>query len=244
MRVVQAGAMEVTLANDHQPIPIHLKLVLRPQAKTATLSTRFRFATINVKQFCELLRFKTCMSKPGVLRLIHLDTGLQMLELQTTGAGDAPAKQFTEAMAALADMQAKLKRPIDIPARDFSEDEWETIVRLSLIVRTGKLIGEWTSISFSLPPEGATNLLAAFGGGQVNVAFVDVETTEELFGVELPLGIERQMYQQARLANEDDVRRALQAAESDGTQVETRLVPGDDHTVIMEYLDWLNRPSS
>jgi Domain of unknown function (DUF4365) len=241
LNVVYAGKEEITLTNDDQPLPITVTLVLR---SNGTISTQLALkSTLNVHQVLMQLRLKHYLSKPYTVQLINLETGMSLAHAQhATGEPDAPPLWLLQTTEALYALQIKARKPITIPDRELTDDEWQMLDQLRRIVHEGKIEGTWNHVSptVSILPEdlpGAKQLIAPFEEGKSGNLTLYLEETVTLFDVDLPLGKIKPIHIQAKLMNEQEVKEKL--AEQKESEIQLKFVPSGDPTIIKEYLDWV-----
>ncbi len=242
LNVVHAGKEEITLTNDEQPLPITVTVVLR---SNGTISTQFGFRSpLNVYQVLMQLRLQHCLSKPYTVQLINLETGISIAHAQhATGEPNAPPLWLLQTTEALHALQIKARRPITIPERELTDDEWQVLDQLRRIVHEGKIEGTWNHVSptVSILPEdlpGTKQLIALFEDGKSgDLTLYDLEETVTLFDVDLPLGKIKPIHLQAKLMNEQEVKEKL--AEQKDSEIQLKFVPSGDPTIVKEYLDWL-----
>ena len=241
LNVVHAGKEEITLTNDNQPLPITVTVVLR---SNGTISTQFGFrSTLNVHQVLLQLRLQHCLSKPYSVQLINLETGMSIAHAQhATGKPDAPPLWLLQTTEALHALQLKARKPITIPDRELTDDEWQMLDQLRCIVHEGKIEGTWDHVSptVSILPEdlpGAKQLIAPFEEGKSSDLTLYLEETVSLFNVDLPLGKIKPIHIQAKLMNEQEVKEKL--AEQKESEIQLKFVPSGDSTIVKEYLDWV-----
>lgn len=244
-RAIQAGEKEITLESDEHPIPVKIKLTLRPGDGNATVNFHFGELPLNVAQVLEILKLKKFMSIPFSIHCVHAAMQLPLFAMQhPNGLFEEPEARFMDVISDLAQIQLRVKRPITIPNRDFTDEEMQTIGRLIAILHTGRLEARWTGFSFSTLPDATKNVLEVFGDGKAGAVMVEREEAEELFGMLMPLGIVRVICSQAKLANEAEVRDQYARATDDKTAMRLEFVPGDDSEVVKEYLSWLPNSAS
>lgn len=242
LNIVHAGKEEITLTNDEQPLPITVTVVLR---SNGTISTQFGFRSpLNVYQVLMQLRLQHCLSKPYTVQLINLETGISIAHAQhATGEPNAPPLWLLQTTEALHALQIKARRPITIPERELTDDEWQVLDQLRRIVHEGKIEGTWNHVSptVSILPEdllGTKQLIALFEDGKSgDLTLYDLEETVTLFDVDLPLGKIKPIHLQAKLMNEQEVKEKL--AEQKDSEIQLKFVPSGDPTIVKEYLDWL-----
>ena len=118
LKTTQVGTEEITLTNDDQPIPTRIKFVIRRGKLSASVTIGFGDYS-NVNQLSEIFGLRTCMSKPGIIRVVQLETGILLFEMRNDAAiGKAPDPRSVEAISDLVAIQNKLKRPIPFPRRE------------------------------------------------------------------------------------------------------------------------------
>jgi hypothetical protein len=240
LRPVREDQEKIIYSNAAQPIPTKFTVTFNINEKTFHITLKQENRPLNAYQFLKLLRLETCLSKPLVLRIVDLEAGFVAFESDQLGSERlAPDPEFVQLIADLAAIQAIVRRPIPIsPGRILKEDEQVTIGKLRTILHEGGFTAALNELHFDFKgtPEDARANLEIFGEGRTGWIRWIGEETEKLFGVELPLG-KVQYTCRATLANEQDVRQKL-AQDTAATQIELRLVPAEDRTLIVEYLDW------
>jgi hypothetical protein len=236
-RIVQGGAEEITLVNEDQPVPIRANLVVNLREQKANLSFTFRGWPWNASQVYQVLRFQTCMSKPSQVTMIHIDTGISAFEMkQAVGVGEAPDQRFVRAVAALAEIQKRLKKVIVFPVRPLTADELQSIERLRKILHTGRT--RLASLKFPALPGGVEHVLNQFGDGRTGLIRAEAEIGETLFGTDLPLGKIRIRSPRVVLSNETEVRERFNSHMDEQSLVDCIFSPAPGAELIVDYLDW------
>ncbi len=242
LKETQGGTEEITLANEHQPIPTRVKLVLDRKSGLVHFTMNAPQFGLNVKQILDSLQLQHAMSKGGVLRLTHLETGLRALEVPFgAGSTETPDQDFLEAMRDFVAIQMKVGRPINMPDRDLSQDEMNLLNKLRHILHVGRVRTQWETLSMTVNAKSVREALPEFSDGQAQPINVTRSETIALFGVELPLGPTLLHAPQGKLINEADVRTQLLGAD-DNSPIELHFVPGEDDTVEVQYLNWIEQP--
>lgn len=242
LKLVQGGKEEVTLTNDHQPIPTRIRLVFDLKASRVHFTMNSPLYGLNVKQIWDGLRLQQAMSRGGTLRITHLNTGLQVLEVPfPSGSTESPDVDFLEVMQDLVAIQMKIGRPINMPDRDLSEEEENLLNKLRYIFHVGRLHTQWETLNVVIKAKAARQALPEFADGQAQPINLTDSEQVVLFGVELPLGSTDLHASQGKLSNEENIRVQLEHA-ADDTPVTMQFVPGDDDSLTITYLAWITSP--
>lgn len=245
--MTQAGTDEITLNGETKVLPFRATVVVRPGERQASINLTFLAeARKNPREYLALLEFERCISRPGHVRLIDLRTAIPLLELPLPASDDMrPDPDLIRVVADLAAIQQQSMRPINIPDRELTEEELETVRRLCHIRRTGVVTGTWEVISFSLPLASTLTILDDFSAGASRtLGFEGEEAAEELFGARIPLGPTRIILNEAQLTNEGSVREQVAQASGADVNIELSFNSGDDKACVQRFLDWIPRANS
>ncbi len=244
LKIIRAGQEEITLTNDEQGIPVKVALVLYLSDQTVRnvgMEIGVQYSSANVHQLLTLHKLQSCLSKPFLAQVVDIDTGITICDVkQNVGVVDPPYSDLMEVLEDLAAIQVKLKKPIVIPERDFTDEERQTIAQLRTIVQKGKIEGTWNTASFSLLPEDARRTLNTFEGGKTSNLIFQREEIAELFSVQLPLGTVTTIIEQAKLINETEVRNQLANELNDESTIQLMFVAGENNKQYSEYPDWIH----
>jgi hypothetical protein len=241
-QVTQAGTDEITLKGEAKALPFRATIIMRPGERRASINLTFLpEARKNPREYLALLEFERCISRPGQVRFIDLRTNILLLEMPLAVSGDIrPAPDLMRVVEDLAIIQQQSMRPIAIPDRELTEDELETVRRLSQIRRTGVITGTWEDIRFAMPLASTRNVLDNFSDGASHtLGFEGEEAVEELFGARIPLGPTRIILSDTRLANEETVREQVARASGGDVSIELSFNSGDDKACMQRFLAWI-----
>lgn len=242
LKVVQSGEEEITLSNDDQALTVKAKLIINRKNQRIRFDCKLKVGCpINVYQLLSLLRLQKCMSKPVTMRLIPLETGIPIEGQRSAGTQEPPDPEFMKLIEDLVAIQLKVKRPLVLPDRAWTQEEEENVSILRTILHTGRLRIKIREGSVSIRPEGVHRLLESRRHDKADWLTSEREEAVELFGVELPLGRVRVEYA-ARLINEPEIRERLaqlsEEAIADETAIELKFAPAEDEPIEAVYLDW------
>jgi hypothetical protein len=209
---IQVGMKEATLANQDQPIPIKIQLVLRADTTVASFYMALDHdIPLNAHQLLMQMQLIRCFSKPHLVRFTNLETGLLASSSRSDiGVCDPPDSDFMEAITALDALQLKSGRLVSLPNRDLTNEEYQDIHMLRALFRTGKLDVTWSSSSASIAitddnREETRQMLKQFEKGKSTSITFWQEEHFLLFGKEYPLGPTNPVVLSARLTNESEV---------------------------------------
>lgn len=187
--VMQAGTEEITLNNDQQPVPWKVQLVLNTKEKRMRFQYTVDFSGVNVKRELEALRFQQAMAKGGVFKMEHLDTGLELARMPITpGLLEVPDPHWIELVEKLAFIQSKVRIPLVIPDREVTIEDARRVFATAQKLEIGQAkLGaeEWT---IEVTRESAQKMLELFESGKPLSFSIELDETEEMFGVTIPLG--------------------------------------------------------
>jgi hypothetical protein len=213
-------------------------LVARPKEQKAEISFSIKPGLMTVTQMLTVLQFLTSMSKPGTGHAIWLDTGFPVFELRYAAVREAPDSDFMQGIEDLATIQVKTRRPLVLPDREFTQEEIKTIEKLRRILHEGTVSITWERFGVAGIPDMARVLLNDLGGGKTGPIHLTVPDSVALFGVNVPLGL-MVFHAEARLENEEEIRKQIAAATNSEAEINVYFVPGDNKSGVFQYLDWL-----
>lgn len=242
LRVLQAGSEEVTFTNDDQKIPAKVKLIMRFNGSPSSIHIELQHSyPINIHQLLLELELLNCLSKPHLIRITNLETGI------STGMGrqeancEFPASDAIEVARALNALQIKTGRPVFWPERELTSEEVQIIEQLRVIFRTGQLKAGWDSITIGVEAtqEKIEELRQWLEGEKIMSFPVHAEEFITLFGLIYPLGKIKPNLLTGKLLNEQEVREKLAQAVGNEDKIELKFIPVDNDSFIKEYLDWV-----
>jgi hypothetical protein len=241
LRLVQSGQVQAVLNNHHQPIPIKLAVILDAVKKTIQFKFKFDGPPVNVKQIVDWGRLTIAMSKNKTVRLVSLDTGLPLIRSQI---GMSPLRvddgfiEFVEEMEDLLRIQERTNTAITIPDRRFTRRENKMINILRTVLHNQQLTGSWKTFWASIYPPGIRIILDTVEQTGKKLLAVEEDETEELFGIQIPMGRVRRTYRDVQIVDEESVRRQLAISKSDDVAIKVYFQPGEDATLTWDYLNW------
>jgi hypothetical protein len=238
---MQAGMEEMTFANDQQPVPWKLQLVLNVKEKRMHFRYTANFMGVNVKRVLEALRFQQAMAKGGVFKMEHLDTGFELAKMPIApGVLEVPDPHWIELVEKLVFIQSKVHIPLVIPDREVTIEDARRIFATAQKLETGQAkLGaeEW---AIGVTRESAQTMLELFESGKPLPFRLAADETEEIFGVTIPLGPVILTCKEAYVAEEDlNALRAAIATTTLGETVPIRFKPFEGCPIQAEYPNWL-----
>lgn len=240
LRALRHDEQQVLLENIDQPMPIRVRLALDNVQHTGTINFNFAGPPVNVSQVLEWYRLRRCLSKDVTVRVFAVDSGLLLIEEHwEEGTNEAPPEGWIREFEDLQRIQAKVRVAITVPTEDWSEEDRFAINRLRTILHQGRVTGRWADATLNGPAASVRVLLEHLQQEGRKLLVITQDDTEQLFGLALPLGEVQVTYNDVRLADEEGVRRQLAEITDDETNVQVRIVPGEDDTLLWEYVDWL-----
>jgi len=241
LNALQAGTEEITFANDQQPVPWKFQLVINIKKKQIDLQYRAHFTGVNVKRVLEALRFQQAMAKGGVFRMEHLDTGFEIVQMPIApGVCEAPDSRWMELIEKLVFIQYKVHLPLAVPDREVTIEDARTIFETAQKLETGRATLKAEQWTIGVNREIAQRTLERFESGKPLPMRLQIEETQEIFGVTIPLGPVILTCEQTHITEEDrDALRAAIAAAGPGETVHIRFKPFDGCPIQAEYPNWL-----
>ena len=238
---MKAGTEELTFANDQQLVPWKIQLVLNAKEKRMDFQYTVNLRGVNVKRALEALRFQQAIARGSGLRIEHLDTGFELVQVPIAAENyDAPDPRWMELVEKLAFIQKKAHIPITVPDREVTIEDARTIFETAEKLETGQATLKARDWTIGGNRQFAQLVLEAFESGKPLPIRLEVEEIEEIFGVTIPLGRVVLTCQQARITKED--LDALRAAIADAAPEETihvRFRPFEGCPIQAEYPKWL-----
>lgn len=243
-RVVQRGTKEISLTNEHQPIPVLVRLVVRVENESIGITVSGRGGSVSAVWLLKVLTAIECLYKPGRFSLTSLDSYLTLPESTFSGnQSDSPVDpRFKELVRDLALLQERVGLPIYVPEREFTDEEMEDITLLRKLLRSGIVRNRLTTLSLTAvwTKEIANSMLEEFKDGQRMTLHATEHEHCQLFGTEINLGEVQRSVAAVTLANEFELRSLFESLPDDEElEVKVQLTPGDDATMVSTYKDWL-----
>ena len=242
-RVTRAGSEELTLSNDQQSLPILVTQIVNLKSRAPRLSIVPKETAVAAPVLLDILHVQRCFAKPCQVRVTMLETGLPLVDGRRNAVSFIIDPEWVQAVADLAAIQDRVGQAILIPLdRDFTLQEEQTITKLRRILRDPVLIETWNYAN--VPRRGADALAELEALVRQNSNELVLVQAEEvtLFGATFSLGVIRHILQDARLANEVEIREQLAAGVDDDAEIQFRFVPGDNSNVVSDYSTWGSAP--
>lgn len=243
LKRVHGGTNEITFTNEGQAEPAKVLLVLKYMENKFKFGCRVDYAGLNVNQALQRLRFFEAMAKDGLLRVTHLDSGLEILLARVTaGQHPRPEPQWSKTLERLAVIQSKTGTPLFVPEDDIKLDEVRRIYETAHIVETGHTTFKFGQLSTSGGLKMAKNVLREFSGGRSTSMLwqFDAVQTAMILDVEIPIGPVVMSCERVMVTEEDleTLRTAIDLS-SPTSSLPIRFTAVDDCPVAARYPDWL-----
>ncbi|MCB9006481.1 MAG: hypothetical protein H6656_03755 [Ardenticatenaceae bacterium] len=240
LKLIQSGTKQLTFTNDEADQIVRIELIVDLEDRVGRTNFRIYWDDLNAVQLLENLTLQKCLSKPVSIKIIGLETGINLFKMDGhLKFFEPPEPDLINMVSDLATIQRRIKRPLVFPIRDLSEDEWKTIEKLRQILNEGTIKGTWDNLKITviLSSEGVKSLLAQ--GETSALRFTDNEV-ETLFGTELPLGPIETIFQLAKLVNFEEIQDRYEELKSGDKEIELIWIPGEDNNlVVTNYLNWI-----
>lgn len=195
------------------------------------------FMGVNVKRVVEALRFQQAMAKGGVFRMEHLDTGFELAQMPIIpGVLETPDSHWIELVEKLMFIQNKVHIPLAVPDRDVTIEDAKTIFETARKLETGRATLKAEQWTIGVDREAAQRALEAFEGSRPLPMRLQIEETQEIFGVTIPLGPVILTCEQAHITEEDlDALRAAIATAMPGETIHIRFKPFEGCPIQAQY---------
>jgi hypothetical protein len=235
-----SGNQEITLVNREIGNPYDIQLQISFDKHLANITIKPRTSdSENVYQLFQIYHLLSCLSKPATLYLINRQNDLVIFSQVTQGLPIPSESGVLDELSDLMTIQKKVKKPINFPARNFTEDEAKSISRLRSILHKPQRSTTWDFLDVEINPDGIETFLDT--ANQSNDLFFRVTyvETEELFDVEIPLGEVEVVYCHAKVENLDEIKQLWSAGNNQ--PIKARMVPnGVNSDAEIKYLDWVD----
>jgi hypothetical protein len=238
--VQHSGSEEATLENVEATSIIRIKLVVNIVKRSARLTFGWQLSnpSYSCAQLLQLSEFQNCFSKPFNLRVISKEFGLEVFNQRSEQSTIGPPHKFhLNMLRALNKLQYKSSKPIMIPIRELTDEELKDLNRVIHIVLDGRITGKWKEFKVvldDLSPNAFNGLLT----DHLSIVNIGGYETENIFGVELPLGNAECVFSDALISNLDEIREAY----NDGRQnIEVQITAKDGESHFEKtYHDFTN----
>lgn len=138
------------------------------------------------------------------------------------GIGNPPPRFYLDSLRALSILQKRSNKIVMIPVREFSDEEIKELHSLISIVRSGRVKGKWRNFKITLNDLS----LEGFNALSERPHFfrLDGSEVENIFDVELPLGVSESVFRNGLISNLSEVREAYASGIRD---IELQIVAQD-----------------
>lgn len=237
-----SGNQEITLVNREGGNPYDIQLNISFDKHWANITLKPKTSdNENVYHLFQIYHIQRCLSKPATLYLINRQNDLVVFSQVTQGLTIPIEDGLIDELSDLVTIQKRVKKPINLPARNFSEDEIHSIARLRSILHKPCWSTTWDFLDIEITPDGIETFLETANQSEDLFFRVTSVETEELFDVEIPLGEVEITYHHAKIENLDDIKQ-LPSAEGN-LPIKIRVVPnGINSEAKIKYLEWIDIP--
>jgi hypothetical protein len=242
--VYETPAGGMTFSTAGRPGPWEISISKVPHTNRMTLTCRFTYGGLNVKEALNNLRFLDAMAGGGELRILKSDDRTTLGRARVEEGGFVPTDpRWTKVVGWLVYIQERTGVAINLPDRDLviTPGDAATVYSVVKILETGRataIAEPWVSVS---TPEQARVALETFGSGRpVPMALTYENHVIQLFGTDVPLGPAGFLCRETYITEDDlaDLRAALKSAE-EGTEINVRFTPFEGCPIEATYRDWL-----
>ncbi len=238
LKVDKAGKDESTLTNTEKDSLHKLSVVIRPNERKLTINMKWKVdnISVNVAKLYQLFNLQNCLSKSFTLKFISLEHNLVMFEQRGSALCPPPNEDFLNMLADLVRVQEKVKKPLILPVREYSNEEVGNIEKLRTLLHQGKIETSWETFTVTL-----VNIDRETAGahlekpGSVRISRQEIL---DFFGQEIPLGIVEYTFRDVLIGNKDEVHTRLENYEKDKPiVVEFHAVENSGRLEIL-FMDW------
>lgn len=205
LRIVKSGRDETTLENVEPDSPFKLQVIVNSRMRSLIMHMEWDYygKTLNAAQLYKLLNFQLCVSKSFVLRLVSLEHQLVVFEQDGKAICQPPKKGFMRMARDILEVQQRIKKPLMLPVKHYTQEDIETINKIREILRKGKIVTRWDKFNVTLINFDKARVATLLS--QPNNVRVEREESIDFFGTEIPLGIVSYVMQGAVVENSDEV---------------------------------------
>lgn len=242
LAVKWSGNQQITLVNQELGNPYKIELKLAYEQKQASITIKPKTGeSENVFQLYHIYHLQNCLSKPSTIYLINRQNDFPLF-VQSSNCLVSPVQAgILELLKDLITIQNKVKKQIDIPARDLSPDEIKSIAHLRHVLHKPLQPRAWDNFDIEIEPEGFKTIIETVKNSEDLVFKVSGEETEELFGVEIPMGKIEITYQHTKVENFDELVRYINEPFGE-TPISLRIIPSDKNSLMeIQYTDWIEK---
>jgi hypothetical protein len=201
---------------------------------------------VNVHQHLKIARFLQLTARGAHVKLVSLDTGLQLATSDLVGGQFAgPEEGWVTVLEKLLQIQIKTGTPLSVPPRTVTADEVRHIFEVAEIVTSGVTTSNVSWLRVPLGRSTALNMLNNIGDGKPHSLYVRSTVTETIFDTELDLGQVYTTLEQMRLTESEIARVRTWLDDGDTDQViEVEIVPAGERSKVQSmYQRWLPEAS-
>jgi hypothetical protein len=238
LKVVKSGMNETTLETVDDSILIKIQIVLNHSNNSLVMHVTWDIVgkTVNVGQLFKVLNLQYCLSKSFTVKLIALEDQLIVLEKEGSSFCQPPVKSFTDMVHDLANVQQKIKKPLMLPIREYTEDELKDINEIMTIFREAKRQAHWSNIEVTIGNFDET--LSDKLSHQPMTLRLQSEKELDFFGVLIPLGRISYVLHGAYVEDWEVVRAKIDGLD-DTAEIKLNFYSNkDDDALEVDYLDW------
>jgi hypothetical protein len=237
LKEVQHGTDEVTFECKETGCPYQITMSANRVTHRVHINLSIDISALNVRLALEAVRVRNALAEGG--KVILRDSGSRLVVVHgevpsgLTEAAPLPFERFLENLVLI---QSVTRHPIQVPDRDFTEDDVRTAAQVAQVLREGNSRVSVSSVRVTLEREGVRKLLEQ-GADSGTITMVARESAQ-MCDVEVPLG--RVVRVISGLAVQDRTRLESELKSDCTDPMEVTLAansPGSDASII--YVDYI-----
>lgn len=237
LREIQSGTDEVTFECNEAGCPYRVVLTANRIAHRFQVNLSIDITGLNVRSALEAIRVRNALSEGG--RVFLRDSSSRLVVVAgdvAPGRVEATAVEFERFLEDLVLIQSVTRRPIEIPSRDFTEDDLSTARQVAQALREGVLRVRVSSVRVTLTPEGVRAMLDQ-AARPSDITMVDDEGAR-LCDVDVQLGRVVRVISGLEVLDRSALEEAVRLDRAE--PIEVTLVAGNqDINASMTYVDHL-----
>jgi len=241
LKPLYAGTEEATLISINQDIPCQIKIVMLLKTKESTF-TIDPLGVYNATLYYEYLKFRKCLSKKCGIHIETVENGIAVMKGRIQDkVGIPPSDGLVDLVEKLSEIQKRVKIPIVIPSRNFSQEEVQAILGVHEIVTAGRVEDTWENLKTEMHPDrdSLDRLLETFGSYPKYLMTIERDEDINILDVEINLGTARYSFYGVKLANIEDIRMRYDDILQNKEVVDLLFLPDGEAKVVTEYSKWL-----
>lgn len=191
------------------------------------------------------LDLQRCLAKAGGLVITLIETEQQVAtarreqrtDIEISGVDYDPIRE-------LAAVEQLLGELVVIPDQELTPEDLQTISKLRRLLRDPIVTGTWSQIEAGFLAKESQERLAQFLNGETGALHYVEQEVLSLGGHQIPLGRVEYVLESAALADQAECARQIEELDEDTEYLFVRFVPGENNSILLRYLDWLDSPTA